>query len=316
MTLLYHDPRFLEHLTGRHVEQPLRLTKIGEELSRRGLIDRCRKPDWPPSSGEKTQERLARFHRPSYIDQVRRFAESGGGHLDADTVVSRRSFEVACLAANAACSAVEQVATTTERRALCLVRPPGHHALAENAMGFCLFGNAAIAAHAALAEFSLDRVLIVDWDVHHGNGTQAAFYEDGRVGFLSVHRWPFWPGTGDVDETGAGRGLGSIVNLPTRFGTARGEYLKRFSNAVEKLADKIKPQLVIVSAGFDAHARDPIGSLDLETEDFVELTRIVLNVADVHAGGRVVSVLEGGYDPDDLAANVAAHLETLLEHDA
>jgi acetoin utilization deacetylase AcuC-like enzyme len=312
MTLLYYDPRFLDHDTGRHVEQPLRLVRIVQELERRGLAERCRRADFSPAS----PERLHRVHGSAYIDEVRRFAAQGGGHLDADTVVSRMSFEVARLAAGAACDAVARVASGDDRQALCLVRPPGHHALADAAMGFCLFSNVAVAAQTALAECGMDRVLIVDWDVHHGNGTQAAFYTSERVAFLSIHRWPFWPGSGDVGETGAGAGLGYTVNLPVRFGTERSDYLARFNAALEKLADKVKPQLVLVSAGFDAHRRDPIGSLGLETEDFQALTKTAIAIADAHAGGKLVSVLEGGYEPDDVASNVAAHLETLLEHGA
>ena len=196
--------------------------------------------------------------------------------------------------------------------ALCLVRPPGHHALADRAMGFCLLGNVAVAAHMAIDQFQVDRVLVVDWDVHHGNGTQDLFYEDPRVGVFSIHRAPFWPGTGAADETGHGDGLGATLNLPTTFGTPRREYLKRFTDELTTFAARMKPQLVLISAGFDSHAADPIGSLGLETEDFAELTQTVRAVADDHAAGRVVSVLEGGYNPPVLAECVAVHLEGLL----
>jgi acetoin utilization deacetylase AcuC-like enzyme len=179
-------------------------------------------------------------------------------------------------------------------------------------MGFCLFNNIAVGARMALAELQLDRVLIVDWDVHHGNGTQDEFWTDPQVGFLSIHRYPFYPGTGAADETGAGRGLGTTLNLPIKFGTSRQDYLKRFEDELTAFADQLKPQLVLVSAGFDSHREDPIGSLGLEVEDFRPLTRIVLNVARTHAGGRLVSVLEGGYNVDRLAESVEAHLEELL----
>ena len=183
------------------------------------------------------------------------------------------------------------------RHAFCLVRPPGHHALSDAAMGFCLFNNIAIAARVAIDELGLDRVLIIDWDVHHGNGTQEMFWEDGQVGFFSIHRWPFFPGTGQASETGSGRGLGATVNLPVEFGTSRREYIESFENSLSHFANKIKPQLVMISAGFDAHRDDPVGSLGLETEDFPKLTQIALQVAHEYAGGRLVSVLEGGYDP-------------------
>ena len=179
-------------------------------------------------------------------------------------------------------------------------------------MGFCLFNNVAVGARVATAELGLDRVLVVDWDVHHGNGTQDAFWEDEQVGFLSIHRWPFYPGTGSRGETGAGHGLGYTVNLPVEFGTPRGEFLGLFRNRLEAFAAKVKPQLVLLSAGFDAHRTDPIGSLGLEVEDFQALSRIVLQVADAYAGGKVVSVLEGGYNPPVLAECVEVHLRELV----
>ena len=199
-------------------------------------------------------------------------------------------------------------------RAFCAVRPPGHHArpyVPSGAMGFCLLANAALAAAHARAAHGLNRVLVVDFDVHHGNGTQDAFYEDGAVHFLSLHRFPFYPGTGAKDETGAGPGLGATVNLPTAFGTPRATILGAFRAALENLADRCRPELVILSAGFDARRGDPVGDLGLETEDFAAMTRAVVGVAETHADGRVVSLLEGGYDPARLAEDVAAHLDTL-----
>jgi acetoin utilization deacetylase AcuC-like enzyme len=180
-------------------------------------------------------------------------------------------------------------------------------------MGFCLFNNIAIAARTAIDELGLDRVLIVDWDVHHGNGTQDVFYTDDQVAFFSMHRWPFYPGTGDKDETGSGQGLGFTKNVPVAFGTPREKILEQFKKDLEAFAEKTKPQLVIISAGFDAHIRDPIGSLELETEDFRTLTKIVQSVADVHAKGRIVSALEGGYHPQRLAESVEVHLDELLK---
>lgn len=239
-------------------------------------------------------------------------AVRGGGHLDPDTIVSPDSFDVACLAAGAACDAVDRVLAGEDKTALCLVRPPGHHALAERAMGFCLFSNVAIAAGVARDEHKLDRVMIVDWDVHHGNGTQAVFYADEQVGFFSIHRWPFYPGTGDRDETGRGAGFGATVNVPVAFGTSRQEYRDSFAAAVEKFASHVRPELILISAGFDSHREDPIGSLGLEVEDFAELTKIVRDVAAVHSGGRIVSVLEGGYNPPVLAECVESHLRELM----
>jgi len=308
MTLLYYDSAFLDHDTGQHPERPERLRQIVKRLEANRLASSCDRPHWQPAS----RAQLELVHEPGHIDRIEAIAARGGGLIDSDTVVSARSFDVARMAAGAACDAVDRVVAGEAKSALCLVRPPGHHAIPERAMGFCLFSNVAIAAAVARDEHNLDRVLIVDWDVHHGNGTQDIFYADSRVGFLSIHRWPFYPGTGDADEMGTADGLGATVNLPVAFGTPREAYHEQFVNELEKFAAKIKPQLVLISAGFDSHRADPIGSLGLEVEDFAKLTRAVRNVAAVHAGGRIVSVLEGGYNPPVLAECVEAHLQELI----
>jgi len=308
MTLLYYDPRFLKHETGSHPEKAERVRQIMARLQSNGLAAECVQPAWIPAS----RTRLERIHEPGHIDRLTAMANRGGGYIDSDTIVSSASVDVAALAAGAACDAVDRVVNGEDNAALCIVRPPGHHALSERAMGFCLFNNIAVAARVARDEHQLDRVLIVDWDVHHGNATQDSFYADGSVGFLSSHRWPFYPGTGDIDETGTGDGLGATVNLPIKFGTPRAEYRARFAAALEKFAAKMRPQLVLISAGFDSHRADPVGSLGLEVEDFAELTMLVRNVAAVHAGGRIVSVLEGGYNPPVLAECVEAHLRGLM----
>jgi acetoin utilization deacetylase AcuC-like enzyme len=312
MTLLYYDPRFLDHDTGAHPERARRLQQIIDRLEKTGLDTQCVRPAWQPAS----REQLLRVHTPAHVDTVAAVAARGGGLLDPDTVASAASFDVAKLAAGAVCDAVARVLDGEEKTALCLVRPPGHHALANRAMGFCLLNNVAVAARAAVEEHQLDRVLVVDWDVHHGNGTQDLFYGDGRIGFLSIHRWPFYPGTGAADETGTGDGLGSTRNVPVEFGTARGQYRDLFRGSLEKFADLIRPQLVLVSAGFDSHREDPIGSLGLEVEDFAELTAAVRDVAAAHAEGRIVSVLEGGYNPPVLAECVATHLGGLISDGA
>ena len=307
--LLYTDPCFLEHDTGSHPEKAERLRRVTAHLEQQGLPRKCQLPEWRPVS----LERLARVHTEKYAGEVRQFALQRGGYIEADTVVSEKSYDVALRAAGAVCDAVERVVRGDDTRALCLVRPPGHHALPGSAMGFCLFNNVAIAARSATAEWELNRVLIVDWDVHHGNGTQDTFWEDPQVSFLSIHRWPFYPGTGKRDETGKGKGLGTTLNLPTAMGTPRREYLTQFQDELERFADKHHPELILISAGFDSHKLDPIGSLGLEVEDFSELTAIVMNVAATHSGGKLVSVLEGGYNVDVLPLCVEAHLSRLLE---
>ena len=309
MTLLYTNPQFQQHITGAHPEHPRRLAAVETLLDESGLRGRCGQPQWQPA----TAAEIGRVHDPNYIEQVEQYAADGGGRIEADTVLSERSFEVARLAVGAVCDAVRRVVAGEDHTALCLIRPPGHHARPRSAMGFCLFDNIAIGAKAALEEHQLDRVLIVDWDVHHGNGTQEIVWEDGRVGFLSIHRWPFYPGTGDSNETGSGPGLGMIANVPVQFGTPLSEYHDCLERALTDLAAKVRPQLVLISAGFDAHRQDPIGSLELEVEDFGRLTQTVMAVARDHAGGRVVSVLEGGYNPQRLAESVGLHLECLLE---
>jgi len=312
MTLLYWDPCFLDHETGAHPECAERLRQVTTHLAETGLADECERRDVVPVR----QDTLARVHSSDYTAQLRQFANEGGGRIETDTVLSDQSFEVALRAAGSACDAVQRVVDGSAQRALCLVRPPGHHALTRSAMGFCLLNNVAIAARMATTELDLDRVLIIDWDVHHGNGTQDTFWEDERVGFLSAHRFPFYPGTGNKDETGSGSGLGTTCNLPLAMGISRRDYIARFTTELARFADKIRPQLVIVSAGFDSHRLDPVGSLGLEVEDFCTLTQTVIDVAKTHADGRLVSVLEGGYNVDILPLCVAAHLTELLAADA
>jgi acetoin utilization deacetylase AcuC-like enzyme len=310
MTLLYTDPLFVEHETGNHPERPERLVAIRKRLTRLGLDRRCT----PGTIATLTPEQITAVHQPDVIEYARRVAGQGGGRLDADTVVSPRSFDVALAAAGTAVAAVDAVLAGTDRTALCLVRPPGHHATPTHSMGFCLFNNIALAAEHARRVHGLNRALIVDWDVHHGNGTQDVFYADPAVGFYSIHRYGhgFYPGTGAAAETGTGPGLGHTFNAPVRYGTSREDYRAYFASTLEKAADAIRPELVLVSAGFDAHRNDPIGSLGLETEDFADLTKLVLQVAATHAAGRVVSCLEGGYDLQALAESVEAHLNELL----
>jgi acetoin utilization deacetylase AcuC-like enzyme len=308
MTLLYADDRFLDHDTGAHPECAERLRAIWSHLGLTGLTARCQRPSWTPA----IEAELARVHTPEYVAEVERFAAAGGGQIEVDTVVSPQSYDVAKLAAGAVMDATRRVLDGQATTALCLVRPPGHHALPHTAMGFCLFGNVALAARTAIDEGGLNRVLVVDWDVHHGNGTQNMFWEDEQVGFFSIHRYPFYPGSGAADETGAGQGLGTTLNLPVTMGTSRREYMSRFNRELDQFANKMRPELVILSAGFDAHAEDPVGSLGLETEDFTVLSESVAAVARAHCGGKIVSVLEGGYHPRRLAESVGVHLEVLL----
>ena len=308
MTLLYMDDRFLLHQTGQHPECPRRLEAVHAALQKSAVLPGLKRT----RAVSADDADLVRVHPAEYLDSLKTFAANGGGRIEADTVLSEKSAEVAWLAAGTAIDAVQRVVAGEDKSAFCAVRPPGHHAIPEGAMGFCLLGNAAIAARTATERLGLNRVLVVDWDVHHGNGTQDVFYEDEQVGFFSAHRFPFYPGTGRKTETGRGDGLGTTFNLPLQFGISRKDYLSAFETMLTAAADRMKPELVIISAGFDAHADDPVGSLSLETEDFETLTQLVRQVAATHAHGRIVSLLEGGYDPAQLAECVELHLKTLL----
>lgn len=307
--LLYTGEQFLKHRTGHHPERPARISTLLQHLNQTGLAGRCRAGEFEAVE----MEELACVHTAGHVEHVRRFAAAGGGWIEADTVVSRDSYDVALEAAGAVVAAVDAVLEGSDQRALCLVRPPGHHARPAHPMGFCLFNNVAVAAQHALDRHALERILVVDWDVHHGNGVQEIFYERSDVFYFSIHRWPFYPGTGPADETGAADGLGYTLNVPVTLGTSRAEYHERFRAALQRAAEKCRPQLVLLCAGFDAHAHDPIGSLGLETEDFDPLTRELVAVADAYADGRLVSALEGGYDLEALAGSVETHMEVLLD---
>jgi acetoin utilization deacetylase AcuC-like enzyme len=308
MVTLYTDPRMLDHVPpARHPERPERLQAILRHLDRVGLRQAC------PSGSvrEATLVELGRVHHPDYLEALAEFDAQGGGPIEADTWMSPGSLRAGLLAAGAAVEATSAVMNGTTRRSLCLVRPPGHHARPDGAMGFCLFDNVAVAAADAVERIGLGRVLIVDFDVHHGNGTQEIFYKDPRVALLSIHRYPFYPGTGSTDETGTGDGLGFTKNVPLPHGISRKDYHGAFRNALEDMADRVRPELILLSAGFDAHEEDPVGGLGLEVEDFVRLTREIVDVAETHAAGRIVSILEGGYNVPILAGCVAAHLHAL-----
>jgi len=308
--ILFSDPLFLQHRTGRHPECAERLVRVVGRLHQNGLFAECRPGVFEPASTAQ----IGRVHDADVALLAKQIAEQGGGFLDADTVVSSASFDVARAAAGACIAAVDDVMRGPQSRALCLIRPPGHHATPSQSMGFCLFNNIAIAAQHARDVHGLAKILIIDWDVHHGNGTQDIFFRDGGVSFLSIHRYGhgFYPGTGAADETGSGPGQGCIRNVPLALGISRTDYLEAFKTAVTSLADKIRPELILLSAGFDAHAADPVGSLGLTSEDYVELSRFLIEVAETHASGRLVSCLEGGYNVDALAECVSIHLDELL----
>jgi len=263
------------------------------------------------------RQALLRVHTEAHVDRVeqaveeaRRSGEPLG--LDADTIVSGASWDAALAAAGCAVRAVDDVLAGTYASAFCPVRPPGHHATMDRAMGFCLFNNVAVAARHATEVAGVERVLIIDWDVHHGNGTQDIFYEDPAVFYLSMHQSPFYPGTGAAEERGAGAGEGTTLNLPLGPGLPAEKYVDTLLQGVDRAAE-FEPDLVLISAGFDAAIDDTLGGFTLETEHFRELTREVANRTRGSAGGRIVSLLEGGYNPPELGRNAAAHLTELVE---
>jgi acetoin utilization deacetylase AcuC-like enzyme len=251
-------------------------------------------------------------HTGEHFKRVAHAFENGLDRLDADTVISMHSFDAAMFAAGGACRAVDEVMSGNVRNAFVAVRPPGHHATAEHAQGFCLFNNVAVATRYAQNKFKdVGKVAILDWDVHHGNGTQGIFYDDPSVFFFSMHQYPWYPGTGSRGEDGFGRGKGYTLNLPVRAHTPAAFQVKMFGEAVSEISSKFTPDIIFISAGFDAHLTDPLGQLRLEDENFIRMTNIVKQWADEACGGRIVSCLEGGYNLDTLGGTVAAHVKAL-----
>ncbi len=305
--LAVDDQRYLQHAPGNWPEGPHRLEAIWTALDRSGVGEALVREAPTPA----TEEDLALVHTARHIERVKLVAEDGGGYLTLDTVVSPRSFEVALLAAGGAIGAVEAVLDGRARRAVALVRPPGHHATPGEGMGFCLFNNVAIAAAHALVRRRLDRVLIVDWDLHHGNGTEAAFYGTRNVLFLSCHESPAYPGTGWVTDTGEGEGEGFTVNLPFPPGTGDPVYADAFETVVGPVARAYRPELVLVSCGLDGHFLDPIGRLRLTAKGYGHLAEVVTSLADELCDGRLVLVLEGGYDPLGLGWSLASVLNVV-----
>jgi acetoin utilization deacetylase AcuC-like enzyme len=303
-TLLVTDPVFLEHLVlPGHPERPDRLRAIERVLST-ARFDRLERRA-APAADEAT---LAFAHEAAYVDFIKTSVPAEGfARLDADTTLSPRSFVAAIHAAGAACLAVDEVIAGSVANAFCAVRPPGHHAEAERAMGFCLFNNAVIAARHAQRVHGVGRVAIVDWDVHHGNGTQAIVWNDPSIFYASTHQMPLYPGTGDASE----RGTGNILNVPLSPGAGSDEFEVAFDDLIVPALHDFAPDLIVISAGFDAHWRDPLASINLREEDFGWATGVLMEVAARHCRGRIVSTLEGGYDLDGLGASVAAHVETL-----
>ncbi|MCA1814942.1 MAG: histone deacetylase [Acidobacteria bacterium] len=311
-TAIVHHKVYEEHDTGDfHPERPERYAVVMKALrDDAALWSRLLEREAPAASRTVVQS----AHTAQHFKRVEHAVSEGLSHLDADTVVSLRSLDAALHCAGGACRAVDLVMSGEARNAFLPLRPPGHHATAERAMGFCLFNNAAVAARYAQSRYKeIERVAILDWDVHHGNGTQGIFYDDPSVFFFSAHQYPWYPGTGARGETGHGRGRGYTLNVPLRARTPAIDHRRAFESALHEIGAKFKPDLVIVSAGFDSRAGDPLGQLLLEDEDFVSMTRAVKAWAGEACGGRVVSCLEGGYNLATLGATVREHVRALAE---
>ncbi len=304
---LIYDPVYLEHDTGTHVENSQRLTATMALLEETHLKDKL--VLLPPRAA--TIQEIAAVHAPEYISQIQSKSERGGGWLDPDTIMSPGSYNAAVFAAGGTLTALDAVMNKQVSSAFALVRPPGHHATCWQAMGFCIFNNIAIAAKYALANFDIKRILIIDFDVHHGNGTQDTFYANRHVLYFSTHEYPFYPGTGSIDETGARDGEGFTVNVPLISGWGDDEYQKVFEDVLAPIAKRFEPQLMMVSAGYDAHWADNLASMQVSVSGFARLAEIIKTLADMLCQGRMVFVLEGGYHLEALSLSVAATLDIL-----
>ena len=310
-TAVVYHPRYLEHRPGRgHPERPERLTAIVDRLRAEATLENLR---WiTPTPADRPS--IETVHEARYVRHVQDVAARAPALLDAgDTPVSKESYDVACLAAGGVIGAIDEVMAGRLRNAFCAVRPPGHHARPAAAMGFCLFNNVAIGARHVQRKHGVKRVLIVDWDVHHGNGTQEAFYDDPSVLFFSVHQFPFYPGpSGAAQNTGRGPGRGFNINVPLPAGTDEKTVRRHFLDTLVPAADKFAPQCVLISCGFDAHKDDQLGGLRMTSAGFGELTRIVCGIAERHGNGRLVSVLEGGYTLEAIAESAVHHVQALV----
>ena len=313
-TVFIYDPRYKRHDTGpQHPERPERMDAILAWLERVELAGRL--PSVAPRPA--TQQELSACYGQAYIDLVRCEVMAGDRQLSTgDTVISPASLDVAVLAAGGALAAVDAVVEGRAQNAFCAIRPPGHHASSAWGMGFYIFNNVALAARYAQQTHSIGKVAIVDWDVHHGNGTQNIFYEDPSVFFFSTHQSPWYPYTGPADETGQGAGLGTTMNFPFAAGAGRPQIVGAMQDKLLPALQQFKPELILISAGFDSKLGDPLGRFELTDPDFVDMTRLVMTIAREHCQNRVVSILEGGYSLEGLASAVAAHIRTLAGEEA
>jgi len=303
-----YDPVYLKHDTGYHPENAQRLEATMAHLEETGLIEQLTQITPRPA----TVEELAYVHQASYVSHIQDAAVRGGGWLDGDTVISPDSYDAALYAAGGAIEAADAVINGRVNSAFALVRPPGHHATALAAMGFCLFNNIAIAARHALEKHKLEKVAIIDFDVHHGNGTQEAFYSNPQVLYISTHQYPHYPGTGTIGETGSGAAKGSTVNIPLPSGSGDDEYRQVFEQIIVPVTRRFRPELILVSAGYDLHWKDRLAMMEVSTTGFAEMVQTIKELANELCGGKIVVTLEGGYNLKALATSVKATFDVLL----
>ena len=307
--LVYHDDFLLHHAGSWHPESPERLQSIMNYLSETKLLSELIRVEPYPAGIEW----ITTIHTREYVDSIQRICETNGyENLDADTAVCPDSYRIALLAVGGALAAADALMKQEIDNAFCAVRPPGHHAEMDRAMGFCLFNNIAILARYLQQKHGLERILIVDWDVHHGNGTQNAFYDDPTVFYFSIHQYPHYPGTGLQTERGIGKGEGYTLNIPLAGGHGNEDYIKIFREVLAPVAKNFQPNCILISAGFDAHWNDPLAGMQLTEAGYGQLTEIILELANAFCDGRVISLLEGGYNLEMLAKSVAAHIEVML----
>jgi acetoin utilization deacetylase AcuC-like enzyme len=314
-TGLLYGPIYLDHNTGEGFpERPARLEAIVNRLKEKDLFSKLTLIEPAPAA----LEWIEAMHAKEYVERVRKACEAAGDKVVnfegiGDVPISKKSFDVALHAAGGVLKACDQVMEGKIRNAYCVIRPPGHHALKARAMGFCLFNNVAIAARYLQKKHGIGKVLIVDWDVHHGNGTQDLFYEDGTVMYFSTHLSPFYPGTGAENETGKGKGEGLMINVPLARGAGDAEVKKAYEEKLKPAALAFKPDFVLISCGFDSHVNDTLGRLAITSEGFGWMTKLVKEIAETTAKGRVISMMEGGYNLDNLASAGEAHVRALME---
>jgi acetoin utilization deacetylase AcuC-like enzyme len=305
---MVYDPIFLKHDTGAHVEHAGRLKTIMDHLRLSELDSRLISISPRPA----TLEELNLIHQTQHIQLIQALALSGGGSIDSDTVVSAASYEAAIYAVGGSLEAVDAVIKGNVDCAFALPRPPGHHSTPNRSMGFCLFNNVAIAARYLLSTHGLSRIAIIDFDVHHGNGTQIAFNTDPRVLFASIHQYPFYPGTGHEEETGSAEAMGTKINVPLPLGCGDPEYLKVFEQIIVPAVDRFQPEFILVSAGYDAHWADDMSAMQVSTTGFNQMIAAIKQLAAVCCNNRLVLVLEGGYNLYALAASVVSTFKVLL----